>query len=751
MRNAIFFGAGAVAVPLVMSASTFVSGCASGPQDTHVAAQNSPPPPSNPPPASPPDANASNPLLGKWTGPYGGVPPFAKVKVEQFKPALEAAMDEDRREIAAIANDPAPANFENTIAAMEDAGRTLNRVQSIFGVWSSTMNGPEFQKIELEVAPKLAAFADEITQNEKLWKRIEAVYNSPDKAKLTPEQQRLVWRTYNNFARLGAKLDAPSKKRMSEVNQRLASLYTTFSQNVLSDEESYAVTLESEADLAGLPDSVKSAAASAAEGRGQKGKWAITNTRSSVEPFLTYSTRDDLREKVWKNFVNRGDNGDAHDNNKIITEILKLRAERAKLLGYATHAHWRVEDQMAKTPERAVALLEAVWTPAVARVKQEVADMQAIADKTAKGPKRKIAPWDYRFYAEKVRKAKYDLDENEVKPYLQLEKLREGMFWVAGELFGFTFTQVNDVEVYHPDVRVWEVKDKKSGKRVGLWYFDPYARAGKHSGAWMNEYRPQERFKGEVTTIVSNNANFIKGKDGEPILISWTDATTLFHEFGHALHGLSSNVTYPSLAGTNVARDYVEFPSQLLEHWVQTPEVLNKFALHYKTGQPIPHELVAKIEKTTTFNTGFNTIEYLSSALIDMKLHLAGSKEIDPDAFERDTLKSMGMPEQIVMRHRTPQFSHVFASDGYSAGYYSYLWSDTLTADAFEAFKEGKGPYDPAVAERLRKNVFSVGDTIDPADGYRAFRGHDADIAPLMRKRGFAKPAAAAAPKKKPS
>ena len=676
-----------------------------------------------------------NPLLARWAGRHGGVPPFAKVKVEFFKPALEAAMEAERREVAAVGADTSAPTFENTIAALEDSGRTTHDVETVYDIWAGTMNGPEFQKIEREMAPKLAAFSDEITQNEKVFKRVEAVYNSPEKSRLTPEQQRLAWRRYTRLVRAGARLDAPSKKRLSEINQRLASLYTSFSQNVLADEEGYVTMLESENDLAGLPDSVKSGAAAAAEAKGAKGKWAITNTRSSVEPFLTYSTKDELREKVWKNFVNRGDNGDGHDNNKNIGEILKLRAERAKLLGYATHAHWRLEDAMAKTPERAMTLLEEVWAPAVARVREEVADMQAIATKA--GLKRKIAPWDYRFYAEKVRKAKYDLDENEVKPYLQLEKLREGMFWVAGELFDFSFTQVTDVEVYQPDVRVWEVKNRKTGKHVGLWYFDPYARAGKRSGAWMNAYRPQEKFKGEVTTIVSNNSNFVKGKDGEAVLISWTDTRTLFHEFGHALHGLSSDVTYPTLAGTHVARDYVEFPSQLLEHWVSTPEVLNKFALHHKTGAPIPKELVAKIDKASNFNQGFNTIEYLSSALIDMKLHLAGAKDIDPDVFERDTLKSMGMPPEIVMRHRTPQFTHVFAGDSYSAGYYSYLWSDTLTADAFNAFTEAKGPYDPAVAERLRKHVFSVGDTVDPADGYRAFRGRDAGTDALMKKRGF--------------
>jgi peptidyl-dipeptidase Dcp len=377
----------------------------------------------------------------------------------------------------------------------------------------------------------------------------------------------------------------------------------------------------------------------------------------------------------------------------------------------------------------------AVWKPAVARVREEVADMQKLADQEKAGIK--IEPWDYRFYAEKVRKAKYDLDQNEVKPYLQLEKLREGMFWVAGELFNFSFTPVTNVPVFHPDVRVWEVKDKTSGKHIGLWYFDPYARAGKRSGAWMNAYRSQERLNGEITTIVSNNSNFVKGKPGEAVLISWDDAVTLFHEFGHALHGLSSNVTYPTLSGTAVARDYVEFPSQLLEHWVETPEVLQKFAVHYQTGKPIPQELVDKIEKASKFNQGFATVEYLASALVDMKLHLAGSQKIDPDAFEKKTLSELGMPDEIVMRHRTPQFGHVFSSDGYSAGYYSYLWSDVLNADAFEAFTEAGGPYDKKVAERLRKNIFTVGNTIDPANAYRGFRGRDPKVEALMRKRGF--------------
>jgi len=686
------------------------------------------------------EATVQNPLLAPWTGPYGGVPPFDKVKVEHFQPALEAAMAEQLAEVDKIAGDPAPPTFANTLAALERSGRTLERVATVFGVYSSTMSTPDFQKVEEDMAPRLAAFSDRIIQNEKLFKRIADVYESREAAGLSPEQKRLAWLDYTNFVRAGAKLDPVAKKRMSEINQRLATLYTKFSQNLLADETDYVLFLDQESDLAGLPDSLRAAAAAAAEQRGQKGKWAVLNTRSSMEPFLTYSDRRDLREKVWRTYYSRGDHGDAKDNNALISEILKLRAERAKLLGYQTHAHWRLENSMARTPERAMELMEAVWKPAVARVREEVADMQAVADKEGAGIK--IEPWDYRYYAEKVRKAKYDLDQNAVKPYLQLEKLREGMFWVAGQLFGFSFTPIEGVPVYHPDMRAYKVGDP-SGKLVGLWYFDPYARPGKQSGAWMNAYRNQERFDRDITTIVSNNTNFVKGKPGEPILISWDDATALFHEFGHALHGLSSNVSYPSLSGTAVARDYVEFPSQILERWLSTPQVLNRFALHYQTGKPIPPEMVQRIERAATFNQGFTTVEYLASALVDMKLHLAGDRTIDPDAFERDTLTALGMPSEIVMRHRTPQFSHAFSGDGYSAGYYSYLWSDTLSADAWEAFTEADGPYDIAVAKRLRDAVFSAGNTVDPADAYRAFRGRDPGIAALMRRRGFPAPAEA--------
>ena len=669
-----------------------------------------------------------NPLLRPWAGPFGGVPPFDTIRVEHFEPALEAAMVANLEEVERIANDPAEPTFENSIAAQERAGRVMTDVSTLYHAWSGLMSSDEFRDAERRLAPRLAAFSDKIIQNTALFRRIDAVYNSPDKAKLTPEQRRLTWLYYTTFVRAGARLDATAKARVTAINERLAGLFTRFSQNVLADETDIFVVLDSEADLAGLPPSERDAASANAKERRLPGKFVILNARSSVEPFLTFSTRRDLREKVWRNFVNRGDNGGEHDNNAVITEILALRAERAKLLGFETHAHWRLENTMAKTPARALELMEAVWPPATARVHEEVHAMRPLADGHG------IEPWDYRFYAEKVRKAKYDLDEAEIKPYLQLDKLREAMFWVSEKLFGFVFTPVKNVPVYHPDVAVWEVK--QGGRHIGLWYFDPYARTGKRSGAWMDAYRSQEKFERPITTIVSNSSNFSKGNPGEPTLISWDDANTLFHEFGHAVHGLASNVNYPSLSGTAVARDYVEFPSQLLEHWLSTPEVLERFALHYQTGRPMPRELLTRIKKAATFNEGFATTEYLSAALVDMKLHLAGERRIEPGPFERDTLREIGMPREMTMRHRTPQFLHVFSSDSYSAGYYSYLWADVITADAFEAFTEAGNPFDSDVARRL-SHVLSLGNTVDPADAYREFRGRDARIEALMKKRGF--------------
>ena len=682
---------------------------------------------------------SANPLLDPWGGPFGGVPPFDRVRIADFEPALEAAMAEQLAAIERIATDPTPPTFENTVAASERSGRTLDRVQTIYGVYGSSLSDDAVQEVERRMAPRLAAFQDRIVQNKAFFDRVTAVHESADKAGLSPEQRRSAWLLFTNLTRAGARLGPGEQAELAAINQQLAELHTVFAQNVLKEEDGSAVFLDAETDLAGLPESARHAAAEAAEERGKPGRWAIPNNRSSVEPFLTFADRRDLREKVWRMFIGRGDQGDSTDNKATVTKILSLRAKRAKLLGFPTHAHWRLEDSMAKTPQRAVELMEAVWQPSVARVREEVADMQALADADATGIT--IAPWDYRYYAEKVRKAKYDLDEAEVTPYLQLDRLRDGMFFVAERLFGLSFVPVAEgvVPVFHPDVRVWEVQNRE-GATLGLLYFDPYARTGKRSGAWMSDYRGQERLDGPVIPIVSNNCNFVKPPPGEPALVSWDDATTLFHEFGHALHGLCSDVTHPSLAGTRVARDYVELPSQLLEHWLSTPEVLGRFAIHCTTGKPIPAELVAKIRRAETFNAGFRTIEFLASAIVDMKLHLAGDVPVDPERFERQTLETLGMPAEIVMRHRIPHFLHLFADDGYSAGYYSYLWADTLTADAWEAFTEAEGPWDAGVAERLRRHIFSAGNTVDPEEGYRAFRGRDATIDALMRKRGFALP-----------
>ena len=648
-------------------------------------------------------------------------------------------MAEKRADVAAIAADPAPASFANTLVALEASGPRLTRATRLLNIYASTMNTPAMREVETWSSPKLAALRDEITHNAALFSRVKAVYDARATSGLTAEQQRLTWVVYRDFSRRGAGLTPDQKTQMAAINQRLATLSTTFSQNELADEEGYALTLSGQADLAGLPPSLVAGAAEAAKAKGLTGVWLITNTRSSMEPFLTYSSRRDLREKGFRLWTMRGDNGGAHDNNAIITEILALRAEKAKLLGFPTFAHWITDNQMAKTPDAAMDLMMKVWRPAKARVAQEVADMQVLADLEAPGTR--IEPWDYRYYSEKVRKAKYDLDENEIKPYLQAEKLREGMFWAAGQLYGFEFEQVNDVPVAQPDVRVFEVR--RGGRQVGLWYFDPYARSGKGSGAWMSEYRPQERFAGEVTPIVSNNANFVKAAPGEPVLVSWNDAVTLFHEFGHALHGLNSNVSYPTLAGTRVVRDFVEFPSQLNEHWLPTHEVLTRFAVHYETGEPMPEALAAKIMKAHTFNQGFGTVEYLASAIVDMKAHLAGAPT-EPRAFEAATLREIGMPREVVMRHRMPHFGHIFAGEGYAAGYYDYIWADTLTADAAEAFAEAPGGfYDKDAARRLHDSIMSVGDTIDAAEAFRRFRGRNVTIDALMRDRGFPAPAKA--------
>jgi peptidyl-dipeptidase Dcp len=675
------------------------------------------------------------PLLTKWAGPYGGIPPFDVVKATDIKPGLTKGMKLLRAEIKAIAMNKAAPNFENCIALMEDAGRPFGRAQVFFGTYTSTMNDKAMQAVEAEMSPVLAALSDEITQNEPLFQRINAVYEAREHSGLSSEQQRLTEVYYTRFARQGAKLNKAQKAQLKKINQRLATLFTTFSQNQLADEENMTMVLESETDLAGLADDLRAGAAAAAELHGQKGKWLLTNTRSSVEPFLTLSTRRDLREKAWHMWTSRGDTANQHNNKATTSEIVKLRTQRAQLLGYPSHAHWIVADNMARTPEAAMGLMQKVWKAAVARVREEVADMQEIAE--AEGARITIEPWDYRFYAEKVRKAKYDIDQDEVKQYLQLDKIREGMFWAAGQVYGLEFVKLVGVPVYHPDMSVYEVR--RDGNRVGLWYFDPYARAGKSSGAWMSEYRTQERFRDATTPIVSNNSNFIRGKPGEPVLISWDDADTMFHEFGHALHGLQSNVTYPTLAGTSVKRDFVEFPSQVNERWLSTDEVLSRFAVHYQTGKPVPKNLVDKIMKAKTFNQGFKTVEYLASAIYDMKLHMMTNPNatIDPGEFETKTMTEIGCPREIVMRHRPTAFGHIFSGDGYSAGYYVYIWADTMSADVSEAFVEAGGFYDKPTCNRLRETIFSVGNSISPDVAFRNFRGRDVDTNALMRDRGF--------------
>ena len=679
-----------------------------------------------------------NLLLKEWTGPYGGIPAFDKMSLDNVETAIDWGMKKNLIEIDAIVANSDTPNFENTILALEKTGQDLDRVFPFWGIWSSNMNSPEFRKIQGKVNPKLSDFSSKIRQNQKLFDRVKAVYDDPAVKNMRPDQQRLIQLTYDGFARNGATLDTAGKARYAEINKRLSKLHTDFANNVLADEEGYILYIN-EGQLSGLPESFVKAAGATAAANGKDGQYAITNTRSSMSPFLTYSKERDLRQKVWKTYYSRGDNGDKHDNNAIIAEILKLRDERVTLLGYDNYAQWRLEDRMAQNPERAIELMEAVWPAAIARVKEEVADMQAIADK--EGADIKIAPWDYRFYAEKVRKDKYDLDSDEVKQYLQLGKLTEAMFYVAGELFNFTFTPVPEgsVPVFHPDVNVWEVTDKTSGEHIGLWYLDPFARPGKRSGAWATSYRSHTTFDGKKTVLSSNNSNFIKGAPGEAVLISWDDANTFFHEFGHALHSLSSNVAYPTLNGG--VRDYTEFQSQLLERWLSTDIIVDKYLVHHETGKAMPMELRQKIKDAATFNQGFATTEYLASALVDMRYHTTDPKNIDPDAFEKKTLEELGMPDTIVMRHRSPHFGHIFSGEGYSAGYYGYMWADVLTSDAAEAFKEAPGGfYDAGVAKKLVDNLFAPRNAVNPADAYRAFRGRDADIAPLMRDRGFPVP-----------
>jgi peptidyl-dipeptidase Dcp len=673
-----------------------------------------------------------NPLLSRWSAAFG-LPPFKKIEPAHFQAAFAAALKEHKAEIARIAGETAKPTFNNTILALEKSGRLIDKVAAVFYNLAGAHTNDALQAIERELAPKLAAHETAVMLNSKIFKRVEDLYERRDELSLTDEQRRVLELRYKWLVRAGAKLGAKQKTRVAEINQRLATLATQFSQNVLKDEQSWRLVLQ-ESDLDGLPEALREAAARVAADQGLDGKYVITLSRSSIEPFLQFSARRDLREEAFNAWIRRGEMGKETDNRAITAEIIALRSEFAALLGFKTYAEYSLEETMAKTPSSVRGLLTAVWEPAVKRATGERDALQLRA--RAEGGNFAIAAWDWRYYAEKERKARFDVDEASTRPYLMLDNVVAAAFDTATRLFGLKFKELPDAPRYHEDVRVWEVTDKR-GAHVGLFLGDYFARPSKRSGAWMSSFRSQSKVAGEVSPIIVNVMNFAKSEEGQPSLLSLDDARTLFHEFGHGLHGLLSDVTYPSISGTSVTRDFVELPSQLYEHWLMVPEVLEKFALHHETGKPMPAKLLARIKKARNFNQGFSTIEYLASAFVDMELHAQEDEgEIDVDAFERGTLDRLGMPREIVMRHRIPHFLHIMG--GYAAGYYSYLWSEVMDADAFAAFQETGNPFDAATAKKLHKYIYSGGNQRDPLEAYVAFRGRPPEIAGLLKKRGLA-------------
>jgi peptidyl-dipeptidase Dcp len=670
-----------------------------------------------------------NPLFETWDTPFG-LPPFDRIKPEHFPPAFDRGMDEEIADIAAITGSPEPATFANTIEALERSGKLLNRVSDLFHNLNSSATNKEIDAIARDYAPKLAAHHSKIALDPALFARIDALFQKRDTLGLAPDQLRLLERHHTRFVRAGALLGHAEKARMSEITARMASLHTHFGQNVLFDEDEWQLVLD-ESDLAGLPQFARDAAASAGREHALDGKYVITLSRSSVEPFLTFSARRDLRETAYRAWVQRGEHQGEHDNAPLIAELLALRQEQARLLGYNSYAAYRLDDTMAKTPDAAEHLLEQVWEPAKHKAAAERAELAEAAN--VDGLNEPIAPWDWRYYAEKVRAAKYDLDESEVKPYFVLDNMVAALFETAGRLFGLSFVPRTDCPVYHPDVRAYEVRGE-GGTVVGLFLHDNFARAGKRSGAWMSSYRDQESLDGEVLPIVVNNNNFSKG---DPTLLSFDDARTLFHEFGHGLHGLLSHVRYRSQSGTAVLRDFVEFPSQLMEHWVQAPEILRKYARHYQTGEPLPETLIDRLLAARNFNQGFQTVEYTACAMIDLELHARSEeKPIDIAAFEKDFLERVGMPKEIGLRHRPTHFQHLFDGGGYAAGYYAYMWAEVLDADGYAAFDEAGNVFDEMLAARL-KVIYSAGDTRDPMALYRTFRGRDPAIDALLAQRGL--------------
>jgi peptidyl-dipeptidase Dcp len=674
-----------------------------------------------------------NPLLQAWQTPFE-TPPFADVAPEHFLPAFEQAFADHAAEIAAITHDPSEPDFANTITALERSGKLLSKVSAVFHDLVSAHSNPALLEIDKEVSLRMARHWNPIMMNAVLFGRIALLHDNRAALGLSPEQMRLLERTYTRFHRSGAGLNEAAKARMAEINERLAHLGTTFSHHLLADEQEWFMEF-GETDREGLSDSFVAAAKSAAEERGMAGKAIVTLSRSSVEPFLKTSGRRDLREKVYKAFVARGDNANANDNNEIIVEILRLREESARLLGYPTFAAYRLEDSMAKTPQAVRGLLERVWKPARARALADRDALQALV--TEEGGNFALAPWDWRYYAEKLRQRRANFDDAAIKPYLTLDHMIEAAFDCATRLFGLSFSERWDIAVWHPDVRVWEVKDA-AGKHKALFYGDYFARPSKRSGAWMTSLRDQQKLDGEIVPLIINVCNFSKGADGEPSLLSPDDARTLFHEFGHGLHGMLSDVTYPSLSGTSVFTDFVELPSQLYEHWQEQPQVLQQFARHYQTGEPLPDELLKRFIAARKFNQGFATVEFVSSALIDLEFHSQPASEIgDVRAFERQELEKIGMPAEISLRHRPQQFGHIFSGDHYASGYYSYMWSEVMDADAFGAFEEAGDIFDPVTAKRLHDDIYSSGGSRDPEEAYVAFRGREPEPDALLRRRGL--------------
>ncbi len=671
-------------------------------------------------------------LLAPWSGPYGGVPPWDKIAPAQFPAAFARAIDLRREEIRLITENTAAPTFANTIIALEKSGRALDRLEALWGVFTANLQTPEVNALDQEWAPRLSAAYDEIVFDRRLFRRIETVYRQKDAAGLGAVEMRLVEKIYQNYCRLGAQLDDADQSRLGQINQELAELYSTFAARVTQDENQW-LHLHTSEELSGLPADLQESARAAAQERHLEG-WVILNTRSFVDPFLTFADRRDLRQKAWKMFKERGDHEGKNDTKDLIIKILQLRQERAALLGFASHAHWRMQETMARHPEQAIELMLRVWKPAVARVQEEVTDMQALAEVQQAGII--IEPWDYLYYAEKLRKLKYDFDQNLLKPYFELNQMIQAAFWTAEQLFGLTFQEITGtIPVFEPSVRVWEVRDQAAGAPIGLFYADYFARAGKRSGAWMSTYRIHEAIDDKVLPLTSNNNNFIRGQPGEPVLLSLDDAETLFHEFGHALHYLLSNNRYPSLS--NTPRDFVEYPSQVLEHWVLSEPVLRRYARHYQTGRPMPTEMLARVEALSKFNQGYLTVEYLAAALVDMKLHLLCPPPTDLARYEREILTEIGMPRQIALRHRLPHFLHLFSSDAYSAGYYSYLWSEVMDADTWACFVESGDVFHPALAAQLRALIFAPQNSSDRAAAFRAFRGRDPDVAALLKERGF--------------